>query len=183
MTQQNKSSQFEQKVLRPKAPGDAPDWAFVVLPKEVSATLPRRGRTTVDGAINGHGFRALLEPDGQKSHWLKIDAPLLAASGVSCGDTANFEITPVEQEPEPEVPSDLREALAASPASRTTWDATTAIARLDWIHWVTSAKQAKTRAKRIQDACKMLAEGKKRVCCFDTSGFYSKAFRAPEATD
>ena len=25
-----------------------------------------------------------------------------------------------------------------------------------------------------------LAEGKKRVCCFDTSGFYSKALRAPE---
>jgi hypothetical protein len=26
----------------------------------------------------------------------------------------------------------------------------------------------------------MLASGKKQVCCFDQSGYYSKAFRAPE---
>jgi hypothetical protein len=54
---------------------------------------------------------------------------------------------------------------------------------MDWIHWITSAKQAKTRAKRIRDACAMLAAGKSRVCCFDQSGFYSKAFRAPEGAD
>jgi hypothetical protein len=52
---------------------------------------------------------------------------------------------------------------------------------VDWIHWIESAKQAKTRAKRVRTACEMLAAGKKRVCCFDPSGYYSKAFRAPEA--
>jgi hypothetical protein len=31
------------------------------------------------------------------------------------------------------------------------------------------------------DACDMLASGKKQVCCFDPSGYYSKVFRAPEA--
>ena len=51
------------------------------------------------------------------------------------------------------------------------------IARLDWIHWITSAKQLKTRAKRIGDACDMLASGKKRVCCFDQSGYYSKVLQ------
>ena len=30
-------------------------------------------------------------------------------------------------------------------------------ARRDWIHWVTSAKQAETRARRIKNACSMLA--------------------------
>lgn len=55
------------------------------------------------------------------------------------------------------------------------------VARVDWIHWIVSAKQAQTRAKRISDACEMLASGERRVCCFDPSGFYSKAFGAPKA--
>jgi uncharacterized protein YdeI (YjbR/CyaY-like superfamily) len=70
-----------------------------------------------------------------------------------------------------------------APESRATWDATTTLARVDWIHWIVSAKQSKTRAKRIADACDMLASGKKRVCCFDPSGFYSKAFCAPLADE
>jgi len=57
-----------------------------------------------------------------------------------------------------------------SPPARATWEATTTIARIDWIHWIESAKQAKTRASRIADAADMLASGKKRVCCFDPSG-------------
>src|SRR5690606_21247346 len=174
---------FTARLLRPKHAGSDAEWAFVVLPKQVSATLPRRGRVTVDGSINGHRFRALLEPDGQKSHWLKIDETLLQHSGATVGEHAQFEITAADQEPEPDAPADLLDALQAHPDALATWNATTTIARLDWIHWVVSTKQMKTRQKRINDACDMLASGKKRVCCFDTSGFYSKAFRAPQAAD
>ncbi|MFC6672311.1 YdeI/OmpD-associated family protein [Marinobacterium aestuariivivens] len=183
MTQEDTRSRFSARVLRPEDPGNDNSWAFVVLPKEASAKLPRRGRTTVEGSINGQGFKALLEPDGQKSHWLRVDEKLLKDSGTDIGDVAQFEIMAVGQEPEPEVPSDLVKALDASPEARVTWDATTAIARLDWIHWITSARQAKTRTKRINDACDMLASGKKRVCCFDPSGYYSKAFSAPKAAE
>jgi hypothetical protein len=183
VTPEDTKSQFKAPLLRPEESGSGNSWAFVVLPIEASAKLPRRGRTTVDGTINGRGFKALLEPDGQKSHWLKIDEKLLKDSGASFGDVAHFEIMAVEQEPEPSVPPDLVGALQASPEARATWEATTPIARLDWIHWVTSAKQAKTRTKRINDACEMLASGKKRVCCFDPSGYYSKAFSAPQAVE
>lgn len=183
MTQEDTRSRFDARLLRPKVRGTDDAWAFVILPAEASAKLPRRGRTTVEGTVNGKGFRALLEPDGRKSHWLRIEKKLLAAAGAAFGDVAEFEIMAVEQEPEPEVPADLLEALQASPAARATWDGTTTIARLDWIHWITSAKQEKTRAKRIEDACDMLSAGKKRVCCFDPSGFYSKAFAAPQASD
>lgn len=145
--------------------------------------LPRRGRTTVEGTLNGCAFQATLEPDGQLSHWLRVNAALLSASGAGVGDVVTLEIMPVSAEPEPEVPEDLQAALAARPDARRVWNATTTIARLDWIHWITSAKQLRTRAKRIGDACEMLASGKKRVCCFDPSGFYSKALRAPEAAD
>ncbi|MFT4176597.1 MAG: YdeI/OmpD-associated family protein [Luteolibacter sp.] len=174
---------FQTTLLRPEKPEGDDSWAFVVLPKKVSGGLPRRGRTTVDGTLNGHPFRATLEPDGKLSHWLKIDREIQEFVGVKVGETVTMEIMPVEKEPEPDVPSDFAAALAAAPEARKVWDGTTTIARLDWIHWITTAKQSRTRAKRISDACDMLASGKKRVCCFDPSGYYSKAFSAPEAAD
>ena len=181
MTQVDTKSRFKAKLRRPRIPGSDASWAFVILPKDASEKLPRRGRTTVDGTLNGSSFRATLEPDGQLSHWLRVSKELREAAGADIGDLVTMEITPVEEEPEPDIPSDLLAALAANPDARAAWDSTTTIARLDWIHWITSAKQAKTRAQRISNACEMLASGKRRVCCFDQSGYYSKAFGAPQA--
>lgn len=183
MTDCASTSRFDAPLLRPAEPGDDPSWTFVVLPPGASDPLPRRGRTTVEGTINGHRFQATLEPDGRRSHWLRVSRALREAAGAEVGDVVALAIRAVEQEPEPEMPRDLRDALAAAPDARRVWDATTTIARVDWIHWITSARQSATRAKRIRDACDMLASGKKRVCCFDPSGFFSKALRAPKAAE
>ena len=181
MNQVDAASRFETTLLRPAKPGSDASWAFVVLPRDVSEKLPRRGRTTVNGTLNGISFQATLEPDGQLSHWLQVGSALRSAARADIGDVVTLEIRPVEEEPEPEIAPDLLAALMANPAARSVWDSTTTIARLDWVHWVTSARQATTRAKRIGDACHMLASGKKRVCCFDPSGYYSKTFTAPQA--
>lgn len=68
MSQAQEISRFQAPLLRPRLPDGEVFWAFVVLPKEASDKLPRRGRTSVDGSINGHPFQARLEPDGQLSH-------------------------------------------------------------------------------------------------------------------
>lgn len=183
MTLAGKKTRFKAKLLRPLKPGSDTSWTFVVLPREASEKLPRRGRTTVEGTINGNAFQAMLEPDGQLSHWLPVSKQLREAAGADIGDAVVLEIAPVEHEPEPEIPSDFLAALTENPEARTVWDDTTTIARVDWIHWITSAKQASTRTQRISDACDMLASGKRRVCCFDQSGFYSKAFSAPKAAE
>jgi bacteriocin resistance YdeI/OmpD-like protein/uncharacterized protein DUF1905 len=174
---------FKAKLLRPAELTKGGSWSFLVLPKEASAKLPTRGVTTVDGIINGHPFRATLEPDGQKSHWLKVTEKMREAAGAQVGDVVPVEVLAVGLELEPRVPADLRKALAASAAARAVWSDITPVARRDWIHWITSAKQSETRARRIRNACEMLAAGKRRVCCFDRSGFYSKSFGAPKAAD
>ena len=179
----NDASAFKARLLRPAKPGKDEPWAFVVLPKSVSDKLPRRGRTSATGSINGIPFQATLEPDGQLSHWLKVGKDLADAAGASIGDTVTVDIGPADAESEPALPADLKQALAAAPAAKAVWDATTTIARIDWVHWVESAKQAATRQKRVDSACDMLASGKKRVCCFDPSGYYSKSLRAPEAAE
>jgi hypothetical protein len=136
--------------------------------------------TTVDGTINGFPFRATLEPDGQRSHWLKVNRKLREAANAEAGDVVTVEIAPLAEEPEPRVPADLRKALAAAPKARALWSEITPIARRDWIQWIVSAKQRETRARRVEKACAMLAAGKRRVCCFDRSGFYSKSLSAPK---
>jgi len=183
MTKTASKIRFKAKLLRPAVTAKRSSWTFLILPKKASAKLPTRGMTTTEGTINGHPFRATLEPDGQRGHWLKVSRKMREAAGADVGDVVTLEITSAGEEPEPRVPADLRKALAAAPKARALWSDITAIARRDWIHWITSAKRPETRARRIDNACEMLAAGKRRVCCFDRSGFYSKSFGAPEAAD
>jgi hypothetical protein len=183
MTKAASKTRFKAKLLRPAARAEGGSWAFLVLPKTASAKLPTRGSTTVEGSINGHPFRATLEPDGQRSHWLKVNRKMREGAGADIGDIVTLEINSAREELEPRVPADLRKALAAVPEARAVWSDITPIARRDWVLWITSAKQAETRARRIGNACEMLAGGKRRVCCFDRSGFYSKSFGAPKVAE
>jgi hypothetical protein len=182
------SIRFKAKLFRPAMEPARPradkgdSWTFLVLPKNASAKLPSRGMTAIEGTINGFAFQATLEPDGQKSHWLKVNGKLSEGARADAGDIVTLEIAPAGKETEPEVPSDLKKALAAAaPKARAVWSDITPNARRDWIHWILSAKQIETRTRRIQNACSMLAAGKRRVCCFDRSGFYSKSMSAPKA--
>lgn len=174
---------FKAKLSRPAEPQGA-GWTFLVLPAAASAKLPTRSMVTVDGTLAGQPFQATLEPDGEGSHWLKVDKKLREAAGLVAGDIAALEIAPVEKEPEPKVPADLKRALAADPDAKATWLDITPVARRDWIHWITSGKKAETRVKRIRVACDKLASGNRRACCFDRSGMYSAGnMGAPEALE
>jgi hypothetical protein len=182
MTKAASKIRFKAKLLRPAESAKGDSWTFLVLPKNASARLPSRSVTAVEGTINGFPFQATLQPDGQKSHWLKVDWKLSEAAGADAGDIVTLEIAQAAEDSEPTVPADLRKTLAtAAPKARALWSDITPNARRDWIHWITSAKQAETRARRIKNACSMLAAGKRRVCCFDRSGFYSKSLSAPKA--
>jgi hypothetical protein len=174
---------FTATLFRPKESKPV-SWTFLNLPKKASTKLPTRSMTSVEGTINGASFGATLEPDGQGGHWLKVDRKLREAAGAEAGDVVTLEIAPVAEEPEPKVPADLRKALAAAaPKAREVWSDITPIARRDWIYWITSAKQAETRARRITTACSQLAAGKRRACCFDRSGMFAKSLSCPVADD
>lgn len=172
-------------LLSPRRPtARAVSWSFLTLPKKASAKLPSRGQTTVQGTLNDFPFQATLEPDGQGGHWLKVDRKLREGAGAETGDVVNLQIVPVTGEPEPSVPADLRKALASAPPKvREAWSDITPAARRDFIHWITSPKRAETRVKRIETACDMLAKGKRRPCCFDRSGMYSKSLSCPVPDD
>lgn len=182
MTRAHSKIRFSAKLQRPAASTKGSSWAFLVLPKNASAKLPSRGMTSVEGTLNGFPFRAALEPDGQRSHWLKVGRKMREAVGIDAGDIVTLEVAPAEEQPEPKVPSDLRKTLEGDAKARALWSDITPMARRDWIQWIVSAKRPETRVRRVKNACAMLAAGKRRVCCFDRSGFYSKSLSSPRAS-
>ena len=142
-------------------------WTLLRLPKSASAKLPSRGMTMVAGTINDFRFQAALEPDGKGSHWFKLDKTMRKTVGADVGDTVMLAIEPVKEWPEPKVPADLKNALAAAPQAHTLWMEITPMARWDWIRWIGSTKNPDTRKRRIEVTFSKFRAGKRRPCCFN----------------
>jgi hypothetical protein len=141
------------------------------MPDVASKKLPSRGQVAVEGKISGHPFQAVLEPDGDFGHWMKIDGQLQKAAGVGPGDTTTVEVEPSHEWPEPDVPPDLAKALSEAPAeARELWQAITPMARWEWVRWVNATKNSSTRERRVEVSISKLGDGKRRPCCFNLSG-------------
>jgi Bacteriocin-protection, YdeI or OmpD-Associated/Domain of unknown function (DUF1905) len=142
-------------------------WTLLRLPKSASTKLPSRGMTMVVGTINDFRFQAALEPDGIGSHWFRVDKTMSKAIRADAGDTVMLAIEPVKEWSEPNVPADLKKALAVVPQAHTLWMEITPMARWDWIRWIGSTKQPETRRRRIETALSKLKAGDRRPCCFN----------------
>ncbi|MES2203345.1 MAG: YdeI/OmpD-associated family protein [Patescibacteria group bacterium] len=64
------------------------------------------------------------------------------------------------------LPADLKAALAKTPKALATWNATTPLARSEWICWIISGKKAETRGIRIKKGLSKLSGGMRRPCCW-----------------
>lgn len=178
------TTKFKAKLHRPAGKDKGAPWTFLSLPQDASNDLPSRSMVSVEGSFNGEPFQATLKPDGEGGHWLQVEPKLSEAVGVKAGDVVELEISPMAEEPEPEVPEDLQKALeAAGPKALETWADITPKARRDYIFWISTGKKEETRLKRIDVACDKLAKGNRRPCCFDTSGRFDKSLSCPLADD
>jgi Domain of unknown function (DUF1905)/Bacteriocin-protection, YdeI or OmpD-Associated len=143
-------------------------WAILRLPEKASEKLPSRGQVAVQGTINGHEFQTVLEPDGCRGHWMRVDEKLQQTAAISVGDTATLEIEPTKDWPEPDVPQDFETALAEAPQKiQDLWDDITPMARWEWVRWVNATKNPGTRRRRVEVSMSKMNNGKRRPCCFD----------------
>lgn len=149
------------------------DWIILRLPDDASAQLPSRGMTMVSGTFNGVPFKTLLEPDGKygpglkPSHWFAPSKKLLGDAKVAVGDTVQVSLEPTKEWIEPEVPEDVKKALASSHKAEDLWNDITPMARWDWIRWVRAVKTAETRQKHLDVMLDKLNKGMRRPCCFN----------------
>jgi hypothetical protein len=144
--------------------------SIVRLPEEASRRLPSRGQVAVQGSINGCGFRTVLEPDGLKGHWMKVDQELRQAADIGDGDRVSVAIEETRDWPEPDVPPDLAAALRLAPQKiRDMWNGITPMARWEWVRWVNATASPVTRERRVEVSISKMNNGKRRPCCFDLS--------------
>lgn len=136
-------------------------WALLIVPKVVSKKL--HGMTKVEGTMNGHPFRAALEPTMSGGCWLRVNKAMCKGALADVGDTVKLAI--LGPEPEPTVPADLSVVLMASHEAKTLWAVLKPAGRRDWIRWIDSAKTPETRARRITRTVEQLSSGKRRPCC------------------
>lgn len=140
------------------------------MPADASSALPSRGQVSVTGTIDGHEFSTVVEPDGDRGHWLRIPDELQRAAGVHPGDTVRFAVAPTPEWPEPVIPADIADALSEAPAKVTEkWDDITPMARWEWVRWVNATANPKTRATRIEKTISKLDGEHRRPCCFNLS--------------
>jgi len=137
------------------------------LPAEASAKLPTRSQVMAEGTVNNAPFKSPLEPDGKLSHWFEPDKALLKAAHAVAGDTVEVTLQAVKDWVEPEVPTDLKQAIAADPATRALWPEITPLARWEWIRWTRSTLNPDTRAHRIEVAISKMNAGERRPCCWN----------------
>jgi hypothetical protein len=142
-------------------------WTIVTLPDDASARLPSRGQVAVKGVMNGHAFQTVLEPDGRRGHWLKVDTKLQQALVLRAGETVALEVEPTKDWPEPDIPRDFRSALADAPDISELWKDITPMARWEWVRWINATKNPDTRKRRVEVGISKLRSGKRRPCCFD----------------
>ena len=64
------------------------------------------------------------------------------------------------------LPEDLGSALRVDAHTLDLWESLTPLGRNEFICWVTDAKKAETRARRIRRTREELEEGKRRPCCW-----------------
>jgi hypothetical protein len=146
---------------------NAGHWTIVTLPEDASAQLPSRGQVAVEGTMNGHAFQTVVEPDGRRGHWLKVDKKVRRALALSEGENVALEVKPTKDWPEPEIPRDFQTALADAPDISELWNDITPMARWEWVRWIKATKNPETRNRRVEVGISKLRSGKRRPCCFD----------------
>ena len=146
------------------------------IPKEVRKQLD--GMTGVEGTINGHPFRAVMEEGKSGGSYVRVNKAMLGGAHAGDGDTVTLAIPGPEPDPTP--PDDLLAPLSASPAARALWNDLSPMGRRDYIRWIQATGNPETRARRIRRTVEELAEGKRRPCCVNVYAYMMSRIQETE---
>jgi len=99
---------------------------------------------------------------------MRVERKLLEAAALNADDSATIAIESVKDWPEPNVPHDLKTALATAPQKiQDIWKEITPMARWEWVRWVNATQDPDTRERRVEVSISKMKSGKRRPCCFN----------------
>ena len=135
----------------------------VDVPRDISKAVKKEAggnpkHIPVHGWIDGLAFQNTLVPRGGGNYRFHVNSKIWRKLQIDAG--AAVEVTMLlDREPrEAVVPPDLAAELANTPRALATFNALSASLRRHIVRWIDSAKQSKTRDKRIQQTVKNMLE-------------------------
>lgn len=123
-------------------------------PKEIFG----KARALVNVTINGYTFRTTTFCMGGRN-FIGVNKENREGAGIAAGDNVAVEMELDTQPRVVEMPPDLAKALKANKAAKAFWDKLSYTHQKEYANWVTEAKKAETRERRIIKAVEMLAKG------------------------
>ena len=107
-------------------------------------------RRTDDRCTHWIGISSAAEVDGEVRKWFE-------AAYLKGNETKEKPSSAAK------TPADLAKGLKGAPKAAATWDSLTPRMKNEWILWIEDAKQAETRARRVDRAVERLGAGKKAI--------------------
>lgn len=147
----------------PKSQGPGGAWTFMKIPFSVEEVWGVKGRLAVKGRVNGFAFRNSVFPNGKGDHSMMFSKSLQEGAQAKPGEEVSVEMEPDTQKRVVRPPADLKKAVAGEPKAREFFKGLPPSHQKAYVDWILEAKRPETRTNRINQAVKMLAEGKKRM--------------------
>ena len=123
--------------------------AYVLLPAHVLTALGGGGRIRVTGTLNGVSFASSTMSIGGGQVCLGVHKATRQAAGVDIGELVEVEVERDDRPREVEVPADLAAALAGDESAATAFERLSFTHRREYVEWITGAKRAGTRERRL----------------------------------
>ena len=120
-----------------------------------------RARPPVRVTIGGHTYRGTIAAYGGR-YLLPLNRANRAAAGVAAGDTVTVEIELDEQPRRVTVPADLQAALDGDAEAAAAFEKLSYTHCREYVEWITEAKRAATRTRRIAKTLEHLRESRTR---------------------
>jgi hypothetical protein len=138
-------------------------WTILPIPLNVAEVFASKARVPVMGTMNGFPFRNSLMPEGDGTHRMMVGKELQAGAKARAGDVVSVVMKRDEEERSVETPPELATALKKNKQAAAFFAALSPSCKAEYAGWISSAKQAETRATRATKAVEMLVVGKKRI--------------------
>jgi len=134
--------------------------AYVVIPFDVEAVFGAK-RVKVVATFDGEPYRGILARRGGPDHILIVRKDIRAKIGKQPGDRVTVTLIEDTEPRTVDAPDDLVAAFKDAPEAQAIFDKLAYSHQREYVQWITDAKRADTRARRIARTVDMLLDGKK----------------------
>lgn len=137
------------------------DGAYIEFPYEVEKEFGTKGRVKVLATFDGYEYQGSLANMGHTCHILGITQKIRKEIGKQPGDTVHIVLKKDEAPRVAEIPEDLIKLLEDNQEAKSFFETLSYTNKKEYVQWITSAKKAETREKRLIKALEMLSNKEK----------------------